>query len=667
MSEDIIRKEQPNVESVKEAGASAESAPELKTEDFAAQTAQRDSSEPAVEASDEPVALKGHTVFAGTAFGHAQLLTEGELEIPHFTIDKSDTRGEFNRLRGAVNTVAREFQELLDEDDAEEMPGEARAFIELHRQILQDESLITDTQGIIRERLINAEWALSIRLEDLRRSFEEIDDEYLAERIVDIAQVIERVQRVLTGRRRPCDTVQQVMSDSAVILIAEELSPADILILRRRADISVAGLVVELGSPTAHASILARSLEIPMLVNVEGVRELVRTDDEILLDATNGTVTIHPKPEAIPAGARMGHKAARRRRYLQLRNTPCATADGVRVSLFANIALPEDVSDAVKNGAEGIGLFRSEFLFMNRPVLPTEDEQYETYLRVIRAMKGRPVTIRTMDLGGDKQLSEEALSALGEDVEELVSNPALGRRAIRFCVDHPELFKTQLRAILRAAVEGNVRIMLPLLSRLSEIHYVRRVLAECLEELRDRGVKHAERIPVGGMIEVPAVAYCLPNFLKCLDFASIGTNDLVQYLLAVDRQDPSVSALCNPLHPAVILVLSDMISAANRAGKEIGVCGEAASDPLFAKMLVGMGLRTLSMDCSSLLPVKECMLGYTLKEAQDFARKLKRARSAPDVQRIVARICDPEKDIPLSPIMRSALTEEFLGLDRLTA
>lgn len=613
-----------------------------------------------------PVELTGQTVCSGTIFGRAQLLTEGELEVPHFTIEKNQTRAEFTRLRGAINRVAREFQELLDADIDHEMPAEARGFIELHSQILKDETLIADTQNIIRERLINAEWALAIRLEDLRRSFEEIDDDYLAERIEDIAQVIERVQRVLTGRRRRCDSVQQVMSESAVILIAEDLSPADILILRRRGDISIAGLIVELGSPTSHSAILARSLEIPMLVNVDHAREYIRNDDEVLLNADAGTVIVHPSEDSIPAKARIARGGASKRKRLQrLRSAPCATADGVRIELLANIALAEDVPEAVKNGADGIGLFRSEFLFMNRPVLPDEEEQFETYLRVIRSMNGKPVTIRTMDLGGDKQLSDEALRTLNEDTEEMVTNPALGKRAIRFCVDHPDIFKTQLRAILRASAEGDVRILLPMLTRLSEVHFTRRMLEQCRQELDARGQKYAPSIPMGGMIEVPAVAYCLNNFLRVLDFASIGTNDLVQYVLAADRQDPAVSNLCTPMHPAMIHMLADIIAVTSKSGKSVSVCGEAASDPLFAKLLIGLGIRSLSMGCTSLLAVKELMLSYTLAQAQEFARHIRRARCAQDLRKAVLKCCDAERELPLSPLMRSVLSADFMGLNTL--
>lgn len=333
---------------------------------------------PGAEAAPEsdPVTLGGTAVSPGAAFGHAQMFAEGELEIPHFTIEKTQTRAEFTRLRAAVHTVDKEFGELIAELNREEdAPTEAIAFLELHRQLLNDDSIISETQDIIRERLINAEWALSLKLEDIRRSFEEIDDDYLADRIDDIAQVIERVQRVLSGRRRPADTVSRMMSESSVILVAEDFSPADILILKRRQDISITGLIIEKGAATSHSSILARSLEIPTLVNVSNACEVIQTDDVLLMDADKGIVIVNPQKDGMPQmSERIRKMNAVRLRQRKLKATHCVTADGCAVSLLANLALPEDAKEAMSNGADGVGLFRSEFLFMNRPNFPSEDE-----------------------------------------------------------------------------------------------------------------------------------------------------------------------------------------------------------------------------------------------------------------------------------------------------
>ena len=473
-------------------------------------------------------------------------------------------------------------------------------------------------------------------MEELRRTFEAIDNDYLAERIDDISQVVERVQRVLSGRRRPADTVKLPTSEDKVILIAEDLDPADILILKRRRDLSLAGLVTSSGSTTSHAAILARSLEIPTLVSVEGAVSRIASDDVVLLDANRGTLTLHPNPALMPqVSQRIRELSAVRNRQRKLISCPCVTADNVPVSLQANIALPEDVRDAQRLGADGIGLFRSEFLFMNRPTPPSEDEQFEAYRRVIRAMKGKPVTIRTMDLGGDKVLSAEAMEALNFPAEELLPNPALGRRAIRFSLNHPGFFLTQLKAVLRAAEGSNVRLMLPLLTRPSEIEITRGLIRRAQEELRDRNIAHAAAVPLGGMVEVPAAAIALPAFLSTLDFISLGTNDLIQYTLAVDRHDPGVSELYDPLHPAVLTLLHQVIRMAVKAKKPVGVCGEIAGDPTMAKLLIGMGARHLSMESARILPLKEMILGMKCADAEVLVRKINRMHNFGNIRRLV--------------------------------
>ena len=560
-------------------------------------------------AEPEPVTLGGTAVSPGAAFGHAQMFAEGELEIPHFTIEKTQTRAEFTRLRAAVHTVDKEFGELIEELSREEdAPTEAIAFLELHRQLLNDESIITETQDIIRERLINAEWALSLKLEDIRRSFEEIDDDYLTDRIDDIAQVIERVQRVLSGRRRPADTVSRMMSESSVILVAEDFSPADILILKRRQDISITGLIIEKGAATSHSSILARSLEIPTLVNVGGACEVIQTDDVLLMDADKGIVIVNPLKDGMPQmSERIRKMNAIRLRQRKLKTTHCVTSDGCAVSLLANLALPEDAKEAMSNGADGVGLFRSEFLFMNRPSFPSEDEQFETYTRVVKAMRGKIVTIRTMDLGGDKLPSREALESIGEDPDKAVANPALGRRAIRFSLSHTDLFLTQLRAILRAGATGRVRLMVPMLSWMTEADIVLSYVKRAQEELKDRGVKYAENIQIGGMVEVPSAALCLKQFLKRLDFVSVGTNDLTQYTLAVDRQGVGLDRFFDAHHPAVLRMLRMAAENAHKAGIWIGICGELGADAELIETFLSMGIDELSVSPSAVLPLRSAI------------------------------------------------------------
>lgn len=565
----------------------------------------------------------GFSVFNGVALGQAQIFSEGDFDVPHFSITEAQVKSEKQRLRAAVSSVNKEFEELT-ETVGEEAPAEAGAFIEMHRQILNDPALFTETQKIIAERLINAEWALAQRLEDVRSAFESIDDPYLSERVEDVEHVVERIQRKLSGRRRPADTLGP-MSEDKLILIAKSLNPTDILILKRRRDISVAGIITETGSLTSHTSILARSLEIPTLVGVKDIVEFVDNDDVVLLDADRGQVIVQPDPQSLPEVAeRIRALNEAKLEQKKFRTRPAQTSDGIPVELCANIAIPEDAQDAVRVGADGIGLFRSEFLFMNRPSFPSEDEQYENYRRVIRAMKGKPVTIRTMDIGGDKMPSQEALDSLDLGDLTQIENPSLGRRAIRLCMARPELFLTQLRAILRAGCDGTVRILLPMLTRPSEVDITRGFLLRARQQLRKQGIAFAENIAVGGMIETPASALMAPAFLNKLDFISIGTNDLVQYTLAVDRRDPGVADLYDPLHPAVLTLLSYVVKSALKAKKEVSVCGEMAADETMAKILIGMGVRHLSMGSARLLAMKEHIFRIDSKDAKKLADKLRR-------------------------------------------
>ncbi|HBN73473.1 MAG TPA: hypothetical protein DD376_01635, partial [Sutterella sp.] len=420
----------------------------------------------------KPVAttIKGLRVFPGVALGKAQKCSSGSLSIPHFAIDKPKVRSESLRLRGAFSAVTQELENLV-ENPVESAPAEATAFLEMHLQILCDESLITSTQDIIGERLVNAEWALELKLEELRKTFSEIDDEYLAERIDDISDVFDRIQRVLTGRRQLSDDVELSIGADSIVLFAEKLSPADIVVLKRRYDEEFSGLVLEADSATSHTAILARSLEIPVIVGATGAMQQVETDNPVLLDATNGLVTLFPDKEAVEkVGARLRDEKKTRSRLKKLRLTESKTLDGVAVHLFSNVALPEDANDAVYAGAEGIGLFRSEFLFMNRKTLPTEEEQVEAYRRVIRPMKNKPVTLRTMDLGDDKMLEATASEDFNLSVAEEHAL-SLGKRGLGFFQTHPELFDTQLRAMLRAAVGSDARILLPMIVHPSELDF----------------------------------------------------------------------------------------------------------------------------------------------------------------------------------------------------
>lgn len=581
--------------------------------------------------------LTGLKVYPGVAWGLTLQLTSSDLEIHQFAIDKSAVRGEIQRLRMATASANKQLEQLAETLD-EDAPAEASAFLDIYQTILQDPSLITETADIIREKLVNAEWALSLRLEQIRRDFEQIDDDYLRNRLEDISGVFQRIQRVLAGRRSAASLLKAEEFDDSFILIADQLGPADMLQLRERDDLDIVGIIMETGSVTSHSAILAASLGIPTLVGVTNAIERLGTGREILIDATAGTVKVAPSPEEKKAAAAAMKSLRQRKRLLQkLRDEMPVTTDGHSVRLYANIALPEDMPDARKAGANGIGLFRTEFLFLNRDALPDEEEQVSAYQKVIRGMRGKTVTIRTADLGGDKMPSKEALALLGED-EFDEENPALGLRGLRFAFTHRPFFITQLRAIMRAATsapEGTVRILLPMVTSASDVTEVRLCLAQAAAELDSENLKYEQNLPLGGMIELPAAVASIGDLVQILDFFSIGTNDLVQYTLAVDRTNARVSRWWEECHPAVLRLIAQTVKRVREAGKGISVCGEMASRLNMAPFFIGIGCSALSMDAAHIPAMKECVRKLSAESCEDFARGLLRRRSTESIREAI--------------------------------
>ncbi|WP_410105844.1 phosphoenolpyruvate--protein phosphotransferase [Sutterella wadsworthensis] len=581
--------------------------------------------------------MTGLKVCPGVAWGLTLQLTSSDLEIHQFAIDKSAVRGEIQRLRMATASANKQLEQLAETLD-EDAPAEASAFLDVYQTILQDPSLITETADIIREKLVNAEWALSLRLEQIRRDFEQIDDDYLRNRLEDISGVFQRIQRVLAGRRSAASLLKAEEFDDSFILIADQLGPADMLQLRERDDLDIVGIIMETGSVTSHSAILAASLGIPTLVGVTNAIERLGTGREILIDATAGTVKVAPSPEEKKAAAAAMKSLRQRKRLLQkLRDEMPVTTDGHSVRLYANIALPEDMPDARKAGANGIGLFRTEFLFLNRDALPDEEEQVSAYQEVIRGMRGKTVTIRTADLGGDKMPSKEALALLGED-EFDEENPALGLRGLRFAFTHRPFFITQLRAIMRAATsapEGTVRILLPMVTSASDVTEVRLCLAQAAAELDSENLKYEQNLPLGGMIELPAAVASIGDLVQILDFFSIGTNDLVQYTLAVDRTNARVSRWWEECHPAVLRLIAQTVKRVREAGKGISVCGEMASRLNMAPFFIGIGCSALSMDAAHIPAMKECVRKLSAESCEDFARGLLRRRSTESIREAI--------------------------------
>lgn len=602
--------------------------------------------------------LIGQGVGRGIVIGRAHLLAPLELDIRQYHIQRGDVLHEVARLNNAFSLVRAELEQLRA-NVAADAPPEVKAFLDLHRMILDDSLLCDAPRDLVRTRLINAEWALTIQLEEVAQQFEAIDDDYFRSRSQDVRQVVERVLRRLAGGRpSPVMLARKLEEGERLVLVARDLAPADMLHFREDEGSALAGFITELGGPTSHTMILARSLGLPAIVGVAEAREAIGEGDLLIVDSDAGRVLIRPDDDALhDYRQRIVVQEQSRSELRKLRGKLPRTRDGIPVELMANIEMPEDVRDALDVGADGVGLFRTEFLFMNRDTLPTEDEQFESYAKVARAMKGKPVVIRTLDIGADKVLNASARQSLGLAVNgtgepEAEPNPALGLRAIRYCLAYPELFLTQLRAILRASGHGTVRILVPMLAHVYEIEKALQFVARAKEQLKDRRHKYDARVAVGGMIEVPAAALNLGPFTERLKFLSLGTNDLIQYALAIDRTDSAVAYLYEPLHPAVLQLIHHTIRTGARAGMPVSVCGEMAGDLSTVELLLGMGLRHFSMNPAQLLGVKQRLFELDSKTAARLAAR-------------VARLHDPQLiRSTLARAARSAPTKAAAGARR---
>ena len=547
--------------------------------------------------------LHGIPVSKGIAIGKAVLISRAALEVSHYLVESGKEEAEAQKLLDAFNQVRQELEQLrlgLPKD----APQEMAAFLDVHGMILADPALAEKPIHLIRTQRLNAAWALTTELNDLLEQFAEIEDPYLKERANDIRQVAERVIKALNSQKKDSLENAPLLSPSDVgvesIIVAHDIAPHDMLRFKEHA---FTGFVTDLGGKTSHTAIVARSMEIPAVVGVRHASEMIRHGDWLVLDGERGVVVVAPDEQLLAEYRKLQAQAIKEARKLQqLKHSRTATADGVEIELFANIELPEDANQAVALGAVGVGLFRSEFLFMDRnQAMPNEDQQYEEYRRVVDLMHGLPVNIRTIDVGADKALGG------GSDVSQTGTSP-LGLRAIRWSLTEPEIFLTQLRAILRASAYGQARIMIPMLAHAKEIDETFRLIEKAKQQLHQRGQAFNPNIQVGAMIEIPAAALVLPLFINRFDFLSIGTNDLIQYTLAIDRADHAVAHLYDPLHPAILLLLDSIISQAKRANVPIAVCGEMAGDPALTKLLLALGLTDFSMHFSQLLLVKREIL-----------------------------------------------------------
>jgi len=560
--------------------------------------------------------IQGLAVARGIAIGRAVLVASSRVDVAHYFIKPDEIASEIERVRAGRNAVVDEIRRLqasITHMGPKEAPHELTALLDVHLMLLEDVELISGVKHWITDRLYNAEWALTTQLEVIARQFDEMEDEYLRERKADLEQIAEKVLRAMKGVASPVVTTsarstrktaqQDLLLDDTVdvplILVAHDLSPSDMLQFKQSV---FAGFITDVGGKTSHTAIVARSLDIPAVVGARLSSQLVRQDDWVIIDGDAGVVVVDPSPIILAEyGFKQRQGELERGRLSRLLHTPAVTLDGQKIELLANIEMPEDTTGAVKAGAVGVGLFRSEFLFMGRQgKLPNEEEQFQAYRRAIEGMQGLPVTIRTVDIGADKPLDK----SLQDDAH---LNPALGLRAIRWSLADPAMFLTQLRAILRAAAFGKVKLLIPMLVHASEIRQTLSLIDHARAELDNRGVPYGP-VQIGAMIEIPAAALTLKVFLRYFDFLSIGTNDLIQYTLAIDRADESVAHLYDPLHPAVLRLVAGTIAECVAQGKEVSVCGEMAGDVSLTRLLLGMGLRSFSMHPAQILAVKQEIL-----------------------------------------------------------
>ncbi len=555
--------------------------------------------------------LHGVAAAPGIAIARAQLVSHATLEVAHYDIAPEQIDNELQRFDTALATVRAEFEALHERMKGDDAPAEFGAFLDVHWMILTDAQIAKEPKRLIAEQQCNAEWAVTQQMKTLVEQFEQFEDAYLRERSHDVVQVVERIVKALMGKPSELPLINP---SHATALIAHDLSPADAIHFKESA---FAAFVTDVGGATSHTAIVARSLGIPAVVALHNARSLIREAESLIVDGDNGLVIVNPDHHVLAEyELKQSGQRLERKKLTRLVATRAVTLDGTPIDLNANIELPSDAKACLENGADGVGLFRSEFLFLHRDDLPTEDEQFESYRAVVTGLQGRPVTIRTFDLGADKRMP-----GLGDRPSD---NPALGLRAIRLCLAEPKLFMTQLRAILRASAFGRLRILIPMISNAHEVAQTLAFISRAKAELVRDGIAFDNDVPVGGMVEIPAAVLSLAYFAEHLDFLSIGTNDLIQYTLAIDRTDDAVAHLYDPLHPAVLKLVAQAIRTANKLNTPIAVCGEMAGELRLTRLLLGFGLRNFSMHPAQLLTIKQRVLTSSIADCEGVANRILR-------------------------------------------
>ena len=574
--------------------------------------------------------LHGLPVSGGIAIGQAHLISQATLEVSHLVIAPRMVEKEVARFESAMASVRAEFDAM--KSSLEKSPADMRAFIDLHRMILDDPELSEVPKQIIRERRCNAEWAIVQQMELLVEQFERIDDAYLRERSYDVRQAVERVVRELSGHPDHHAAARlKGAKGEPLIVVAHDLSPADVMAFR---DQDFASFVTDVGGATSHTAILARGMGIPAVLGLHNARQLIRDRETLIVDGTRGVVIVNPDRRILEEYELRKTQFELERSKLKLLKTARATTlDKVKIDLLANIEGPDDVEEVLECGADGVGLFRTEFIFLGRGDMPSEDEQFESYRKTVKGMEGRPIVIRTFDLGNDKELHVD--DAPGDRRRE---NPALGLRSVRLSLAEPKVFLAQLRAILRASKYGKVKILVPMFSHAFQVDQTLALLEQAKSSLRGEKVAFDENIEISDMIEMPAAALAIGIFLRRLDFLSIGTNDLIQYTLAIDRADEQVANLYDPLHPAVLMLLSHIIGSAEKAGVPVSMCGEMAGDPNFTRLLLGLGLRQFSMFPAQIPAVKQRIKQSDISEIEPVVRRIVRLEESTKIEEQVERL-----------------------------
>lgn len=570
------------------------------------------------------IILHGVAIGGGIAIGRAHLISRSMDDVAHYVVDDDAVPAELARFDEAIRATRKEL-EMLWGSVPDNAPAELGAFLSLHIMLLSDTAISREPREFIISQRCNAEWALKLQCDALASQFDAIEEGYLRERKHDVLQVVERIFKNLDGRSTQLPSPDDLVEDA--ILVAHDLSPADMVYFKES---SFAAFITDVGGATSHTAILGRSLDLPSVIALHHSRELIREEELIIVDGQQGVAIIDPD-ELVLADYRRRLRAWRdaRRKLATIRKASPLTQDGTPIDLLANIELPKEAQEVVASGAAGIGLFRSEFLFLGRDTWPSEEEQFECYRQIVTTMKHSPVVVRTMDLGADK--NPKWLN------HGIADNPAMGLTGIRLCLAEPLMFRIQLRALLRAAPYGKLRILFPMLSSVGELKQTLLQLEYAREELADEGMNYGD-VQVGAMIEVPSAALVVGSLLKHVNFVSIGTNDLIQYTLAIDRNDDSVSHLYNPVHPAVLKLIWHTIKTATKAGVSVSVCGEMAGDPRMTRLLLGMGLRKFSMHPANLLAVKQRILTTHLDHITPLVSRMLRTEDSERVADLLEQL-----------------------------